>query len=173
MVPESALSDRLRSALDEAERIALAADAGGAPWSARASSSGPEVLIGEEVAWSREVDFAVWVCEDEQDGCPEIARGYRAEAAHIAANSPAVVLRTIQAHRKILDRHRPIWRDIGWLEHHAPDDIEDHIDEIRVCGHCVPRHSSFGSRAEVPDYPCDDVRDLALIYFPEGTPTNG
>lgn len=45
--------------------------------------------------------------------------------------------------------HYPVWRDISWLE-----DGEECSGEVEVCGTCVPKHSSFRTRAEVPEWPC-------------------
>lgn len=129
----------LRDALDTHERIARAADAG-PRWSARAPSDGPVVDIGEEVAWSREIDYAVWRCEDEQDGCPDIARGYVAEARHIAANDPAHVLRTVQAHREILDRHDHRGK---WCLGAAPQPITGACPDVRSLAAIYRDHPGF------------------------------
>lgn len=53
------------------------------------------------------------------------------------ANDPAFVLRTIQAHRAILDRHGP------------------GVSHPEECGRCND------------PFPCGDLRALASIYFPE------
>jgi hypothetical protein len=154
------LVERLRAKIDEAEAIARAADAG-PRWSARVPTDGPVVDIGEEVAWSREIDYAVWRCEDEQDGCPEVARGYAAEARHIAANDPAHVLRTIQAHRKIIERHKP-----------RPLMNNDGVRVVEMqCSACVAVDEIdwFNDEIAYESFPCDDVLALASIYFPEGT----
>lgn len=130
----------LRSAIDEHERIARLTDAG-VPWTASKPRSGPEVLIGEEVAWLREVDYAVWVCEDEQDGCPEIARGYIAEARHIALNDPAHVLRTVRAHREIVELHG--------RAHECSQFVGDDVDTCTWV---------------LEDEACSTLRSLAAIY---------
>jgi hypothetical protein len=36
------------------------------------------------------VNVQVWRCDDEEDGCPEMARGWIAEARYIAAMDPTV-----------------------------------------------------------------------------------
>lgn len=90
----------LTAQLDHDERVAQAA--GDQPWIARSGEYGPEVLVGYREAWSREVEYAVWRCEDEEDGCPEIARARLAEGEHIAFHDPARVLRDVAAHRRIL-----------------------------------------------------------------------
>jgi hypothetical protein len=72
-VPPEDLPARLRSALDEAERIASA------------------VILNDHEPWWTGDDLGAHV--DEHD------------SAFIVANGPAVVLRTIQAHRKIVERY--------------------------------------------------------------------
>jgi len=52
-----------------------------------------------------------------------------------------------------MDDHYPIRRVIGWVS-----EGEDVYDEIEVCGLCVPKHSHFRSREEVPDWPCEGVK---------------
>lgn len=86
---ESALSlvERLRAALDRAEEIARAATPG--PWHAgNATELGAaDVYAGREAVTSA---YAEPCCSYE-------------DAVHMAANGPDVVLRTVAAHRKILD----------------------------------------------------------------------
>jgi len=48
-------------------------------------------------------------------------------------------------------RHYEIWRDVYWFTDGAEDG-----GEVAVCGTCVPRHSFFPSRADVPEWPCPD-----------------
>lgn len=45
--------------------------------------------------------------------------------------------------------HYPVWRVIGYR-----DDDDTFYAEIQVCGLCVPKHSHFISREQVPDWPC-------------------
>jgi hypothetical protein len=82
---------------------------------------------------------------------------------HIATWSliydPARVLREVEAKRRILDEHAIVNRQIGWLE-----DGEEDSAEIPVCRSCVPKHSWYGRRADVPDGPCATARLLALPY---------
>lgn len=71
--------------------------------------------------------------------------------------------RSAAAHRAILDRHFPIFRDIGWQV--TDDDVPDVVyGEVEVCGRCVPKHAHFKARTEVPDWPCPDVLLIAAIY---------
>ena len=53
--------------------------------------------------------------------------------------------------------HYPVWRVIGWLD----SDGETQYEEIKVCGTCVPKHSHFRSREEVPRYHGDDTPEVA------------
>lgn len=60
-------------------------------------------------------------------------------------DAPAHVLRSVAAHRKILDRHAPRTNILGL-------------------------HCAYCSGADWQlDWPCDDLLDVASIYFPEGT----
>jgi hypothetical protein len=77
-------------------------------------------------------------------------------------STPDEMLRTIQAHREILDRHAPLWRTIGF-----DVDRDTEYAEVEVCGHCVRKHAHYGTRAAVPEYPCADVRSVAAIYLPD------
>ncbi|MBK1785125.1 DUF6221 family protein [Prauserella cavernicola] len=81
------------------------------------------------------------------------------EAVHIARHDPAAVLDDIESKRRILDEHAELWRDIGWLA-----DGDEEYSELPVCGVCVPKHSHFKSRSDVPNGPCRTVRLLALPY---------
>jgi len=56
--------------------------------------------------------------------------------------------------------HYPIWRVILLND---DDDGGEHTEEIEVCGTCVPKHSSFRARADVPGWPCHAVRQLRLL----------
>jgi Family of unknown function (DUF6221) len=89
--------------LAEGEAAAKAAETG-TPWHATAGESGPRVTTGpgEDDHWDREVSFAVWICDDEADGCPDANRAMMAEARHIALHDPARALREVEADRKIL-----------------------------------------------------------------------
>lgn len=130
------LVERLRSALDRAEKIA------------REATIQPQAIV------------------------EALGRVREADARFVVMARPDVVLRTIQAHRKILDRHYPLWRVISFMATEVYDGVastDEYHEEIAVCGRCVRKHSHFGSREDVPEYPCDDVRDLAAVYFPEET----
>lgn len=73
--------------------------------------------------------------------------------------NPERVLREVEAKRRILDEHAIVHRQLGWLE----DGEEDHA-ETPVCRRCVPKHSWYGRRADVPEGHCLTVRLLALPH---------
>jgi hypothetical protein len=99
----------LRQQLDDEERVARATDVADFPWVAETTGPyGPQVRTvedGDDAQWSRAVNVQMWTCDDEQDGCPDVARQWIAEATHIALHDPAAVLRKVEAHRRILDLH--------------------------------------------------------------------
>lgn len=99
MIDTSALRAFIEARLDEDERMAFTAGAGA--WSAGESDSGPTVKT-DYGQWESDVQYAVWHCEDEADGCPEVARKCIAEGKHIARHDPARVLREVVAKRAIL-----------------------------------------------------------------------
>ncbi|MFE4373376.1 hypothetical protein ACFRMN_35110 [Streptomyces sp. NPDC056835] len=67
------------------------------------------------------------------------------------------MLRAIDAKRLIVDLHRIVHREIGWLENG-----EEEHGEIPVCGLRVPKHSNYQRREHVPVGPCLTLRLLAL-----------
>jgi len=77
------------------------------------------------------------------------------DAEFIAGHDPADALRRYEHYERVLERHSIIWRTIGWME---GGDTE--YAELPVCVRCVPKHSHFRTRAEVPQA-CDDILDLA------------
>lgn len=81
------------------------------------------------------------------------------EGSHIVRHDPARVLRRVARDRKLLELHYLIHRDVGWME-----DGDETTAELPVCGHCVPKHSWFKTRAEVPTYPCATVSIIAEDY---------
>lgn len=131
MPAESALTvaDKLRAALDRAEEIA------------RAAAS----AIAEHGAWDaagrRSFHDVDGMCQDER--------------AFIVANGPDVVLRTVAAHRLIVDLH-----------------ADDHTCRVMVDGSAVsPTHpASWPARPEdlyFDDEHCPTLLALAAVYFPE------
>jgi hypothetical protein len=93
----------LRGALDEAQKIAerfLRQE-----WTAITNGNvGPAVRTGDddEPEWERNVNYQMWHCDDELDGCPEVAREWIAEAEHMARWDPSTVLRLVQRDRDLL-----------------------------------------------------------------------
>jgi len=77
-------------------------------------------------------------------------------AAHIALHDSADALRRYAGELDVLERHAIVWRDIGWLE-----DGDERYEELPVCGRCVPKHSHFRTRAEVPVGACDETKGVA------------
>lgn len=129
-------------------------------------SSGPEVRVGaggdiddHSPEWSRAVNYQMWHCDDEQDGCPEVARGWIAEAEHIAHWDPARVLREVEAKRLIIALH-----------------VGDHDCVIMVRGTYPsdwPAGGAFGAPGQPWSHPsvehheggpCETLRLLALPY---------
>lgn len=125
------LIERLRGALDEAERIASAAAAEVPHNMAWRTERG---LVVAPIADSEFVAVVVELVEPAGLGVGQ----------HIAANDPAHVLRTIQAHRKIVEIHYSAWSAAG-----------------DICFAC-----DDGSGVEAT-WPCATLRALASIYFPE------
>lgn len=97
----------------------------------------------------------------ETDGeCNPTAHVYvEPDAAFIAANSPAQILRDTEAHLKILERHKPC------TDGHR-DAIMDHWSAEPYWRH-APR-ATCHEHASPTDWPCPDALDLAGIY-PEVT----
>lgn len=79
---------------------------------------------------------------------------------HIVRHDPARVLREIDAKRRLLDLHGIVHRNIGW----QGVDGEAEYGELPVCGHCVPKHTHYPTREDVPEGPCPTLRLLALPY---------
>ena len=167
--PRHAIDDLvawLRVVLDEDERAAKRASESSPNWQYDGTNPrGPRVVVGRDTddIWTRNINSAVWECDDELDGCIELADTWAAEAEHMARHDPAAVLADIAAKRAVLELHAIVWRDITWLER-EDDQLAEAIDELPVCGLCVPRHSSFQSRDAVPEGPCRTIRLLATGY---------
>lgn len=87
--------------------------------------------------------------------------GHFEDGWHIARWDPERALAECDAKRRILDEHGIVYRDIGFLEEDG-DELVDATEEIPVCGRCVPKHSSFNRREDIPIGPCRTVRLLAL-----------
>jgi hypothetical protein len=82
--------------------LAKRASYGDNDWTLRRDPNGP--AVGQ---WERDVQFEIWTCDDEEDGCPEAARQWIAEGKHIALHDPADAIRRYEADLRRLDRHKP------------------------------------------------------------------
>lgn len=87
-------------------------------------------------------------------------RQLRATIDHIAEHDPDRTLQDLNTKRSILELHAIVHRDISWL---ANDGAEE-TAELPVCGHCVPKHSAYQRRKDIPEGPCRTVRLLGLPY---------
>jgi hypothetical protein len=148
----------LRARLDEDEQVA------------RSATSGPWKWIGDIEA--RDATLCrtspqLGVIIDVIYALGEYTAGYVVvrpeDADHIAHFDPARVLAEVAAKRRIIELHTIVHRDIGWLEDDEGEQVEMY-DELPVCGHCVPKHSHFRRRDEVPVGPCPTLRLLALPF---------
>jgi hypothetical protein len=133
----------LRQQLDTDERLARSVEP--VPrqrWEAVSGEWGPQVRTerGSEPHWSHEIQAEVWRCDDEMDGCPDIARAAMAEAEFIAANDPDRVLRQVQAHKAILGEHEGLANG--------------------ACNTCS--EGMFSGEHQV--YPCRTIKALVSIY---------
>jgi hypothetical protein len=127
------LVDRLRAALDHAEEAA------------RAASPGPWRLLEDGEVESAPLTEGDWMRAHVAGyfGHYEV-RTPEEDCAFIAANDPVHVLRTIAAHRRIVERHRPA------LERPSPLGT--------LCHYCSPGEAQT-------EHPCADLRDIASIYL--------
>ncbi len=144
------LHDRIRAVVEERLRIAREATPG--PWQFEETDRFDEETIGGTV----HAPPLIWPIVTEFAGKP-------ADAAHVIANDPADAILSAEHSLDVLERHAIVHRNINWLE---LDDGElcEETAEIPVCGRCVPKHSGFRSRAEVPEGPCIEVRELATRW---------
>jgi hypothetical protein len=137
----------------EVERLARRADTL-QRWQAVTNAPyGPQVRVGDgpdigdsSPEWRRDVNVQVWQCDDEQDGCPDMARGWIAEAEHIAAHDPDRVLRRVEADRQIVALHHPLeYRGLGDPPGCAVCSWRDDQDELHG------------------DWPCPTLRLLGAV----------
>ena len=139
------LVEFLRARLDEDEQVA------------RYSGEPGRWDIGECVS-TDEPGRTEWEVVTE-DGNITARTATNMRAAHIARHDPARALREVERDREIVELHGIVHRNIGWM-----DDGDDEYGEIPVCGLCVPRHSHFRCREDVPKGPCLTLRLLALPH---------
>lgn len=153
----------LRGVLEEDERVARGALHGPVeePWRAiKSRITGSEYdAVGQRGYWHREPDadgLGTFVIAD-FGACGGSKAGY------FLRFQPRQMLADIAAKRAVLDLHSIVWRDIGWLEDDEGELVEA-TDELPVCGYCVPKHSHFRTRQDVPEGACQTVRLLASAY---------
>lgn len=156
------LVSRLLEAIAETERLAQACLYAPHAGTWTSDSDTVWIVIPADDRWSddlnHEDDVEVATTDD------TMHRPFHFEwAKHIAHNDPSSVLRRCAADRKLVDLHGIIHRDIGWLEWDEGEHAEMYA-ELPVCGLCVPKHSSFPRREDVPEGPCRTVRILAEGY---------
>jgi hypothetical protein len=125
------LHDQIRAEVER--RLAIARRIDDVDWKLEEGAYGPKV--GE---WLREVNVQMWQCDDEQDGCPDAARGWLAEGRHIALHDPADAIRRYEHALWILDQHQWVAAGVNC----------GCSDEMCRCGEHVP-------------WPCDDLVRLA------------
>jgi hypothetical protein len=121
----------------------------------RAAGSG----LGWEVESTNRYHVRVRPAEDAEGQTALVAMAVGGDAGHIARHDPARVLREVERDRRIIELHGIVHRNIGWLK-----DGDEEYGEIPVCGLCVPKHSHYQRREEVPEGPCLTVRLLALPH---------
>lgn len=110
-----------------------------------------------------EDEFDVAIPKDEELHTLACAKYMTNQNAPCSCATPAVVLRRCAADREEVELHHIVWRDIGWLEWDEGEHAEM-CEELPVCGLCVPRHSSFPTRSDVPEGPCQTIRLRARAY---------
>lgn len=137
--------DKLKAAIDESERIARAATAG--PWRVD-DETYAEIIYGGTDDMTSVVSGGRW-------GGEASVFDQTADALHIAAQNPAVTLRMVAAHRKILDLHAP---DEGCCAVcHGPEEMQEFYDR-------ETEQETVEWISDPAPYPCDTVRALAEGY---------
>jgi hypothetical protein len=131
--PPTTLHDTLRAELDR--RLAVA----------RAATPGP---------WDLGIVYGTVITSAGRDTLAKFR--ILADAEFGELHDPADAIRRYTGELEVLERHAIVWRDIGWLE-----DGDERYEELPVCGRCVPKHSHFRTRAEVPVGACDETKGVA------------
>ena len=166
------LVERLRSALDERERVATAASGAwdsttptGEHWHWECTNCDtpipitPVTVLDEMLQCPACDGWGIALRSDERyptssigtlqhhvvSGTEEVEP---VPALHIQMHDPAHVLRTIQAHREILGRHEP--------DSPTADDP-----------YCCWCSRATTPADPAPDWPCPDVRSIAATYLPD------
>lgn len=137
------LIERLRAAIDETERVALAATPG--PWRVD-SEDYAEIIYGN--------DDMVSVVSGGRWGDEASVFDSTADAIHIARHDPASTLRRCAADRKILELHVPVILHAG---HPLVPPVAGATR--RVCRSCSPMVGSADD-----SWPCPTLLALAEAY---------
>jgi len=163
----------LRAQLDNDEQVARAATVG--PWWHNPGKAwlGPEAF--EQYDRSKGEEF-VGYGDSPFSGCvaatgPASHAQSMADAAHITRYDPARMAAEVDAKRRILDEHQPIWRTVEW-----PHD-QNGKGEAQACRRCqnaayTEWHPKYGEAGVLPEgfitpyvlAPCTTLRLLALPY---------
>jgi hypothetical protein len=80
------------------------------------TTDGPVIkdVYGNEIL-SIDVGYAVWTCDDEQDGCPEVARNAVA-FAQLLVDLPGYAMELIQAVERLRRENQDLERDLEEAE---------------------------------------------------------
>jgi hypothetical protein len=134
------LHDRIRDVVEE--RLALARALRGERWAVDAGED--RFVYGQDSA-----DEIAYLCEGNVEAIGQF----------LVANDPADAILSAEHALSVLERHAIAHRNIGWTE-----DDDTAYEEIPVCGTCVPKHSHYRTRAEVPEGPCIEICELATRW---------
>jgi hypothetical protein len=116
----------------------------------------PPTTLHERLRVELDRRLAVARAAEVDGGWESLARWLPPLADYLALHDPADAVRRYTGELEVLERHAIVWRDIGWSE-----DGDECYEELPVCGRCVPKHSYFPSRAEVPLGACDETKGVA------------
>ena len=129
------LTSRITAALDEQQRLAEAAR--GDKWTVDRSEWSAD-------RWSLQAVLGL----DLADPLGSLILDPE-PALFIAANDPSSVLRRVAAQRRVLERHQP-------EEYGEATEFEGVVlPALVACGRCQDNFNQY------PEYPCDEIKDLA------------
>jgi len=141
----SDLHERLLAAVNERLELANAADPG--PWRLGVERNSGRVYVAERMAVIDWVGTVFAAQRSNQTRAHE-------NAAFIAANDPASVIRHCKRDLKVLERHRPEPVIVGW----------DRKTVGHNCAVCYVPGEDYDDYGRPVEYPCPDVVDLATAY---------
>lgn len=151
------LTMRITEALDQAERLARAADT---TWDGDHSWHHDYYAKGDEHWVKLENGATIAVCGEDHTMAPQ-------HAAFIAANDPPTVLRSVAADRRVLERHAPFvnkeWVGVNALLEHGTDTKPEVRSQDGFWVETRCRGCEMWTNVGDSNYPwpCDDIRDLA------------